>query len=49
MREAWLLFLSKKAILQAPMYKRFMDNKYDVAAELTKKFKSFFPKYELND
>lgn len=43
MSETWLLFLSKKAILQAPGYKRFMDNRYDVAAALKKKLRSFSP------
>ena len=34
----------QKGYTSSTVYKRFMGNKYDVAAELTKEFKSIFPK-----
>lgn len=36
--------LEQKSDTLSTVYKRFMGNKYDVAAELTKKSEIFFPK-----
>ena len=45
----FFFFFKEGSYSLSTRYKRFMDNKYDVVAEVVKKFKLFYSKYLLND
>ena len=49
MASFFFFFFEEESYTLSTRYKRFMDNKYDVVAEVIKKFKLFSSKYSLND
>ena len=49
MASFFFFFFKEGSYSLSTRYKRFMDNKYDVVAEVIKKFKLFYSKYLLND